>query len=56
MIMLPGISFTIMKTMNYVQDVDWKELVKLPKFKGATPTYFYKSIKVDKSGMGQHKD
>ena len=28
--------------MYYTQDVDWKELAKLPKFAGSTPTYLRK--------------
>ena len=30
--------------MNYAQDVDWKELAKLPKFAGSTSSYLQKQL------------
>ena len=32
--------------MDYTQDVDWKELAKLPKFAGSTPTYLQSQLSI----------
>ena len=38
------ISHLVENNLNYAQEVDWKELVKLPKFSGTTPSYLQKIL------------
>merc|ERR1740137_376713 len=42
------INYLVENNMKYAQDVDWKEVAKLPEFVGTTPSYLqmtYRSMK-----------
>merc|ERR1719500_2037360 len=43
------INHMVEHNMNYAQDVDWKELVKMPKFAGCTKAYLQNLHKISRT-------